>query len=375
MSNTYPRAQYEVWLGTPTGQRLALLDSFVKLDYVLALNAVSRWSVTIPRDKVDASFIGRDMTVAIWRATSGRPAQLQTVGFVRQIGYRGDGSNDLLTLGGPDANYLLSARIVAYDADTAETAKEDYADDLMKAVVAENLGSSAATGRDLSGYGLSIDGDLSLGPSVKLAFAHRNVLDVLQEVADMAAEAGTPVYFRLQPVILSGTEIGYTFVTGVNQLNADRTYASDQPTVFSRSWGNLEAPDLQYDYNDEVTYLYAGGQGEGDDREIVTASDTVRMNVSPWGRREDWQDARNQNDTDGLDSAAAAGLEAGRPTASFVGTIKDTPQTRYGIEWDFGDRVAVSEFGLQLDGLVRAVRIGVGEDGFESIAARVEVDQ
>jgi hypothetical protein len=373
MTNIYPQPAYEIYLDTPTGLRLALVESFTRLSTVRRRNAVGRFALVLPTGTLDDTFIRPDALLEIWRAPHGAPARLWMAGLVRQPELVEVNGADQLVLSGHDGNGLLDSRIVAYYADTAQAAKTDQADDMMKAIVRENLGSSAVAARDLTAYGLTVAADVGLGPSITKKMAWKTVLDALKAIADTAVTAGTPVYFDLVPQLLSATQIGWLFQTFVNRRGVDRTYTVGVPTVFGREWGNLENPRLVYDYSDEVTYAYVGGQGEGSDREVVELGDTARIGQSPWNRREKFIQGSNETSTAALTARAQQALEEGRPRVRFSGSLKDTPQTRFGIDWDFGDTVPVTAFGRQFDADVDAVTITVDENGLEDIDARIEV--
>lgn len=371
--NIYPQPTYEIYLDTPTGLRLALVESFTRLHMVRRRNAIGRFALTLPADTVDDTFIRADALLEIWRTFPSVSSRLWMAGLLRRPEYSDVGGADQLVLSGEDGNGLLAARIVAYYADTAQAAKTDQADDMMKAIVRENLGASAVAARDLTSYGLTVAADVALGPSITKKFAWKTVLDALLNIADTAKTAGTEVYFDMVPQVLSGTQIGWLFQTFINQRGADRTYASGVPTVFGREWGNLENPRLVYDYSEEASYVYVGGQGEGSDREVVERSDAGRIGLSPWNRRERFVQGSNETSTAALQARGDQALEEGMPRVLFSGSIKDTPQTRFGIDWDFGDKVVAVYRDRQFDAHIDAVTITVDENGLENIDARIEV--
>jgi hypothetical protein len=269
----------------------------------------------------------------------------------------------------------LKRRIVAYAAGSSQAEKTDQADDMMKAVVRESLGSSAGADRDLTSLGLTVAADLADGPTITKGFAYKNVFSVLRDIADAARQAGTPVYFDLAPVFDSNTSIGYQFRTFTDQPGEDHSYTSGaKPVMFSKEWGNLTGPVLEMDYEDEINAVTVGGQGEGSDRATVTRTDAGRIAASVWNRREGFADARNESSTNGLNAKGDQVLAENRPRYRFSGTLIDSPQARYGIEWDFGSKVTISYRGLQFDGPVLAVTLAGGKDGKETITAKVDVE-
>jgi hypothetical protein len=208
--------------------------------------------------------------------------------------------------------------------------------------------------------------DLADGPIIDKSFAWRNVLLTLQELRDAAAVAGDVVYFSLTP---SGT--GFVFETHADQLGADRTTASATPVLFSLEAGNLAQPELVMDYTAEAAVSYGGGQGWGEERQVVEIEDTDRSSRSPWARREIFRDSRNETTALAVQAAAQAALQGARPRLRFAGQLSDAPGSRYGLDWRFGDRVSASYAGYQFNAMIRAVTFVVNQRG-EDIRARLE---
>ncbi len=355
---------HEIYLCDPFGNRLVLLDTLLSLRYSRVVNGVGAFSIALPED-FDSGLARLDGRVELWRAR-----QLQMIGFVRHPRWETD-ANGLtkFVLAGVDLNDLLRRRIVAYAADSAQAKMTGLADDLMKAIVIDALGADAGAGRDLTALGVSVQANLSQGPTLTKAFAWRKwVLTVLQELSDAAVQAGVPVYFDIVPTSTTAFE----FRTFLNQRGIDHSAAGAQPVVIGIEFGNLASPWLDHDYTNEANVAYVGGQGEGANRAIVTRTDAARIGASPWNRRETFVDARNESDTNGLNAAGDAALEAGRPAKRFGGQVLDTDSCRYGIEWGFGDQLTATYLGQQYTARVRAVTVSVDESGNESVDARLE---
>ena len=207
-----------------------------------------------------------------------------------------------------------------------------------------------------------------------MAFAHKNVLEILQELAKRSAQAGTDLYFRLAPAWSTAGSITFQFQVVKDWLGANRVLEG-APVVFGEERGNLANAVLENNYSDEITYVYGGGQGEEDNRYIYGLADTARMGSSVWGRRESWIDARNCKTDAEVQSQVKAALEDGRPKMKFSGTLLESDTTRYGLDWSFGDYVSCAYIGKYFDGMVQAVQISVDEAGNEKIDARFEVEQ
>jgi hypothetical protein len=348
---------YEIWLCDDREQRLLQINDFVSFQYVKIVNGVGQCVLVLPAT-FNSQYFRVDGFVQILR--NGR---MDWVGLMRsiQIEQDADGQSTILTSVG--LNDLLRRRIVAYAAGTSQADKSGYADNMMKAVVRENLGAQAGSERDLSAFGLSVQQDLSQGPTIHKSFAWRRVLDVLQEISDEANENGTPVYFD---IIWNGQQ-RYEFQTFLNQRGIDRTNF-----VFSTEWGNLEEPTVKFAYDNEVNYVYAGGQGEGTSRLIVEVGDSARVGRSVWNRCESFADARNSETEDGVRVAAQRELSAGQPRQAWAGRIVDIPSSRYGVHFDIGDRVSVSLPGFGLyTAMIKTIKISVDVNG-ERIEASLD---
>ncbi|KRT76727.1 MAG: hypothetical protein XU14_C0033G0025 [Armatimonadetes bacterium CSP1-3] len=364
-------SEHECWLHDPYGNRLALLDTTHGFGYARVVNSVGWWGIELPGD-FDDSLLKIDGIVEFWRKPQGGALALQISGTLRVITESTDAQGvDKILIEGPDVNELLERRIVAYAAASSQADKTDQADDMLKAIARENLGSSATAARNLTALGFTVHPDLAAGPSVTRGFAWREVSRVYREIVDASAGLGTDLYWEIVPVSPTSFELR----TYTGQPGVDRSYGSgSNPVLFGLLWGNLADPKLTRDYSQEITTIYAGGQGEEASRLIVEVSDATRLNRSPWNRREAFADARNERDTDGVTAIANARLNDGKPRLRFSGKLLDTPQAVYGKDWNFGDRVTVEYRGRQLDGLVNAVTVKVDGEGNETVEARFEVE-
>lgn len=369
-------SEFEVWLTEDNGRRFQLLEEFISLNYTRVLNGIGTLTLVQPSD-FDITIAKIDRKIEVWRKPSTGTQILENAFFIRKplTRTRSDGVTNF-RLSAPDLNELLSRRIVAFSAGSSQAEKSDFADDMMKEIVDENLGSSAGAGRDLTAAGFTIAADVSLGPSLDKAFSRRNVLDIIKDLSDAARDDGTEVYFD---VIQSSPAVGVDnaileFRTYISQRGQDRRSGSgSEPIQIGLEFGNLEFPEFEEDYTEEVNFVYAGGQGEGEDRLIQTASDDGRINLSLWNRREVFRDARHQQVAASVLNTAESRLIEGRPKQRFSGELISIPGSEYGKDWGFGDRVTVIYEGRQLDAMVRAVSVSLSQTGDERILGLLEV--
>lgn len=361
-------SSYEFWLADDAGARLEFLEPR-SWEYALIVNGFGWFALTL--DSSTDALLAPDYRVAIWRRPPGGTLGLEMVGLIRLPDLQGFDNDELTRVSGPDISELLDRRIVAYAAASPQSDKTDFADDMMKEVVGQNLGAGAIAARDITALGFTIAGNLGLGPSITKAFAWRNMLRVLRDISAASKSAGTEVFFAIVPT----TETMFQFQTFTGQPGADRTQGgSGNPLTISEEWGNLRDPRLRYDSIKERNYIYTGGGGAEAEREIVEVSDATRIATSQWNRREAFVHAVNAK-TAGITAAGNAELAEGRPRTLFSGTLVDMPDSRYGIDWRHGDQMTAIYRGQQFDVIARAVHVRVNEAGDETITAKLEYQE
>lgn len=380
MGRTIPPAVVEIFLCDPVGTRIECLDYVTEYQYSKITNAPAPFALKLPT-KFDRSKIKLDSIVEIWRGHGPGTLKLDYCGFVRGWVFGDNAGLEYTLIFGYSSMELLARRIVANYAGSAQAEMTDNADDTIKAIGKDQLGSDTTAARDLTsvGGGFTIQADLADGQSLTKAFSWKNVLEIMQEIADASAQAGTEVYFDIVPMVSSSVTgaLAFQLQTYTDQRGDDRTWDSSKPVFIGPEWGNFENGAAEYDYTEEVNYVYALGQSEGVDREKVEVPDTSRMGMSIWNRREGAKDARDIDfgDTAALTGEANTYLAEYKPVFRFSGDIVETPAFRYGRDWGWGDRVTAIYAGIQRDAMIGKVLIGMDSTGQESITARLEVSE
>jgi hypothetical protein len=359
----------EVWLDDARGNRLAHLDKLESLELIHVLNDYGVIGIELPSDY--DGYINLDGIIEVWY--NGR---MEAAGWIRKMVMYDDSNGEAHTrLIAYTGNYVLTSRIVAYAAGSAQASMTDQADDMLKEIANDNLLGDATGARDLySTLGLTKAANEADGQSITKSFAWRTLLYVCQDIAYASRAAGTAVYFDWLPKMVSANVMSWEFRTWINQRGIDHGTDSGQPVYFGKAWGNLAGPSLEYDHTDEVNYVYAGGQGEGSDRNINEVSDTTRIGASVWNRREGFADARNESADDGVTAKGYEALNNGRPRVVFSGEITESPSTLYGVHWDFGDKVIVEYRGVEYDAIVMSARLALTSDGSLKITGKFEAD-
>lgn len=365
-------ATYSVYLDDGFGNRIADASSFLTLEYSRVVNGVSTLKLTLPGSFNTQFIINPDGRIEVWRRLdSGREyLDTNTIWLIKKVTQKLDASGLTTIIVEADTPLCLlrePGRFVNYAAGTSQA---EYAalpaDNQIKQVARENIGTSASGTRNISSY-VSVDPNLSLGASVAKSFAWRDCLKVMQELADASTTAGTYIAFDIE----ADTPSTLVFRTFAQQRGVDHRFPGGlNPVLISPDLGNLGEVLYSQDYRDEVTYALAGGKGEGASRLTASAQDLTRQGVSPFGLREFFRDATQYDTTTGLSAEADAVLRSGRVRTIFQGRLIDMEGSRYGVDWSWGDYVTAQAFGLLIDCRIDAVSVSVKPGtGYERIDA------
>ncbi len=363
---------YSVYLDDAFGNRLADASTFLLLEYSRVVNAASTLKLTLPGSFNTQMLINPDGRIEVWRKLDSGREYLDTnvVWLIKKIDQKIDGSGlqtivveadtplSILREPGRFVNYVTGSSTSTYAAAPA--------DNQIKEVARDNIGVDAASTRNISQY-ISIDPNLSLGASVAKSFAWRECLKVMQEFADASTTAGTYVAFDIE----ADTPTTLVFRTFTQQRGVDHRFPNGvNPVLISPEMGNLGETLLSVDYRNEITYVQAGGKGDGQQRLLASAQDLARQGVSPFGLREYFKDATQYATTTGLSAEADSILRSGRARTIFQGRLIDTPDSRYGVDWGWGDYVTAQAFGQLIDCRIDAVSVSVKPGGgYERIDA------
>lgn len=371
-------ANWTLELHDPNGLRLADLRQLASFEIVRIENGVGALTLTMPYSAVPYAFYKRDGLITASRDPlgTGAPAlfteQLYFItGRRRRVD---DNGATWAIITAQDANCLLTRRHVLYAAGSAQADQTDNAGDIMRAIVRYNLGSSASASRQIAA--LTVGSDLGDGASVSKAFAYRNVLPVLQELAKASATAGTYIAFDLVCTAPPGSgSPALEFRTYASQRGMDHRYPSGAggPVLLGPEYGTLAGVDYAEDFSGEINSATALGQGEGSARVTANSADTTRSGASPYALCEGVVDARNTSSAAAVQDEADQALRAGLPQRTFTTQVIDTAGVRFGIEYTWGDYLTAQAFGDAFDCRLPAVRVTYNSSG-ETINAVLKND-
>jgi len=275
------------------------------------------------------------------------------------------GNQRYVTLNGLCLNSLLMRRIVAYAAGSEQAKKSGAADNIMRAVVRENLGSLASGDRDISAYGFSVEADLSIAQSVSMAFAWRKVIDVIADISRVAYQQNAEqLYWDIVP----GSD-GWSGMFQVRKsFFRDRRMSSPYALWLSPDNRTLGEIVESYDRRDAYNYVYAGGQGNGAGRVIVYVSDSGDISQSVIARAESFYDGAQYSERTTLTAAAHKYLRAGKPKTTVQAKLNDG--YLYGRDITVGDALTVKGH-AEYDMILRAVRLS-SSDGVTTFETTLE---
>jgi len=260
------------------------------------------------------------------------------------------------TVRGLDHAAYATWRVVLADSGQDYDEQTDHADDVAKAYVRRHLGTSAAAARRFSD--LTVADDLHQCTSVHKRWRGEDVLTRLNALA-----TEKQFYWRFAP-----TATGCTFATRYPLWGVDRTRGNgaNPECVWSLGRRKTTASSMSYtgDVSEHINYIYAAGQGEGKDRTIVERS--TAADITAYGRRELWVDARNYSATADLQAEADERLRERRPLRMLA--AQPLPGS-FKASWDLGDKVTIyarkNYRDFELNAVVMAVKVTIGPDGIE----------
>lgn len=360
-------AKYEIRRYDTSGNLLEVIGEFKKLSYVRTVNTIGSMELYLPLGKYRYGDFSNNQLLEIWREKAGtNKLQNETAYFLKDWELISSGGEGLVRLLAFDANWLLTTRIVAYAAGSAQAEMTDEADAMMRAIVIDNFGADANSTRRLAEFTVSPIKEDS--QEVTKAFSRRNVFQVLQEIAEAATEAGTNTYFDVVRTQINK----FVFRTYTGQRGIDHGGTSSDIRLVGEDYGNFEDVRFGTYHSQEVNYVYAGGQGQKNDRMIVEVSATKRINNGyPYNRIEAFADARQADTTAAVRAEGRAKLREGKPKRVISGRLIDTPAMQYDIHYGFGDIVSVKAFNFVTDCHAKSVR-GVVDDSGELLDIRLE---
>lgn len=392
-------ATYEFWLSDDRGRRIELLKDFAFASYTRTVSGMGTLQLGLPfkpfADKFNPYFLP-DWRIEVWRSAAQSVAlRCEDVFMLLKpdVYTRTEDGLEMLVFYGHNGNDLLKRRSIIQKPGTSYADKTATLDDMMKAIVREQMLYGSAL--DVDGAvdntrafpdgEFTVQGDNSLGSSVSRSFAGRNVYDVLKDLktASLTSTSEPKIYFDVVPIFFEPTSNpvfamqGWEFRTYADLRGSDRTTGVE----FSVENENLKSPQYSVSHIDEINSVIVTGNGRGDSQLTQTVTDSDRANLSRWNLREKVISASNESSATGLTNAGNTELGNGKPKDELSVVLvnnpgsRNSPQSLYGIDWDLGDRVRANVARKQFNMEIGIVYVAVSDDGRENISARNVVNE
>ena len=369
-------AEYFLTVRTPDNKKIGYITESYKLEYFRNEGGYGSLYVTLPQDKYGSVNFEIDGRLEIWRnsASAGPSLEGETQWLIRLIRNKIDEQGrKILHILAYDAVQLLDRRIVAYVAGESQSFKVAMpADDLMKAIVRENMGALATdTDRDLSDY-FVVEDDSSMAPEITMEdFAFRKIMPLLTAICEKSSAEGT---YLTYDVTYSAGQQKLVFRTYTGQRGVNRGKSSQNRLVFASTTDKfpvlgtgLSYASIEIDATDERTYVYSGGRAEDKNEFYTEAYDMERINASPFGRYEDFIDAEDTATINTLAAEAYAWLQHKQRRTGINGHIEQLAGLVYGRDYGFGDIVAFQYLGRIYDVHLDEIHVVVDDQNREDI--------
>lgn len=363
VSSGFYRPGYKFILTDPFGRFIQILP-ILSCSYAGAVNQVGNMTLNLP-GSINRNILQDNYRIEVWRSIENvNRLDMETVWIIKAVNLVFDERGQKLwEVMAQTLNVIIQSRIVAYVQGSSQASKTDNSDDMMKAIMRENLGSSATTGRNISAY-LSVQADVGLGVSISKAFEYRPLMDIFTEIVESSLNTATPVFFDI--VMNNQTA---EFRTYINQRGFDRRAGQPGAVTLSPGRMNVGTYKVTQDFTEEATFVYCFGPGQLGARIITTASNSARIARSPFGRIERKIDGSNEANSTQLQEEANAALQFYRPRTIVEGSIRQTNQTIYGKHWGMGDQLTFKpQSDWAIDVRVDAVQVDISEQA-ENIQA------
>ncbi|WP_257674326.1 siphovirus ReqiPepy6 Gp37-like family protein [Clostridium felsineum] len=269
----------------------------------------------------------------------------------REIKTNDDGSEELI-IKGSSLSSIVGRRITiplvgqAYDSIKAE------AETVIKHYVNSNCVDPVDTKRKIQN--LVIADDKKRG--AVLSYQSRlKALDVEVETIAESAGLGFEVYLDIQ-----NRQFVFEVTEGKNLTAAQSILP---PVIFSVDFDNVTAQDF---IDSDINYKnkgYVGGEGEGEDRNILEVGD----DVSGLDRIEAFIDARDLNDDSNLKQRGLEKLNESSKIETFESQILQNSSFIYGKDYDLGDIVTIQnrKWGVTLESRITEITETYEADGFK----------
>lgn len=359
--------RYEIYLCRDTGDRLLLLTEYLELSYQIVQQDAGYCHLVVPGN-FDPMYLRPDYKIAIWRQPEGGTLALEDVYLIRYIRQftAADGKRrvELVGMNGNGILVYRTPRMVLSNSSKcwAGNRVTGPADDVMKGTVRYALTDYPNIPPYIKSDYFSVAPNTSQGAVFTKAIKYRSLADECTARGATSRGRGIDILWHVVAV----SEAKYEFRTYVNQIGQDRSWPDGyNPILATVEYGMMIEPEYIWDGLESVNCVYAVGAfylNPPDARMKVTARDLLagaNNTQSQYSHREMVVDLGTSIDTSDptMQEEAMEALEENRVRESFTFRLQDTPTSRYGRDWRFGDRITAFYEGRYYTCRIRAVTV------------------
>lgn len=329
--------------------------------YSLALNDVGLIAFSISADDAFAEQFELDDIIEVYRTdpTSDNLTREESY-FLRSTQRFRQNDDEIIVIGGMSLNHLLARRVIDPDDDPLEaggySTKGGAADVVLRDYIREQAGDLASAERQFPN--LSVLPVIGNAPNAGARLRYENLL----AIAKTFSERGQ-IDFQIRRVQANFLECF------IGIIGSDKTKTTNYPAVpyvlLTPMRGNLSDPNLILDRTNEQNFLYALGQGQGENR-IVLELSGEGVTDSPYNRIEFTQDVRNAEKDSPVQllTQASQALKEKRvqrefsfkPTGVEAGNV-------YRVDWVLGDKVTIQWGDVTQDLRITGIDFTLTPDG------------
>lgn len=340
----------------------------LRLRYANGANQVGALELALRAGQLEPAYAQPDYLIQVTRSIAGLPERTEgdCLWLVRKITDMVSDGVQVITA--ESSLTLLEGREIQVASDSAQATVNGPADDVIKQLVRQHMGTLAAADRAYPTLLFGVEANRSAGPVISKNVAKKNVLQACQEIAADAAELGTPVFFDVV-----WTNNAFEFRTYLNQRGSDRSDASGRRLLFDAD--TLANVSVERDYTRERTVIYGLGRGTGSNQNTAAVTDTDELIRSPWARREYTVTGFNapSGDAAALLAETRRTLRELRARLRMRADMVDSEQIRYGVEWEWGTRAVALVQGVTYEVRVDTREVELAQ-GQETVRAQLTVE-
>lgn len=356
---------YTMQVYDSAGALQAVVTDFDNLAISKQLNAIDMLQFTIRSGSPSAKYMVPNAIIEIYRqdVELGIPNTLEFAGIIRKfVATRSVVTT--FTLQAMGMLGILAYRTIAYKANKTDLTKfiAQPGETILKRLFNYNIGSLAtvANGRLLDGRitGMSTAATTGTGTALTLKCSMQPLLKTMQEIAYSSGLAFTLTYTA--PAI-------WVFRTFVGQIGTDRT----ANITLSVTTGTVLTIRQIQDFTTDFNAVIVGGNGTEEAKVFATRPAALPTGLN---LKESFQDAKNQqNSTEAyLQQFGTKTLSVqARKRVQYQVDVLQTSEMRYGRDYFFGDKIAVSWNNAKIPQFVTAVGLEWHSTGEEVISVKL----